>query len=505
MFIRKRKNKSGSTSIVIVDKSGGRFKELTTIGTSFEPAQIDQLYQKGKEWIKERMFSPELDLFGERAHTERLLENIEQLLLNGTELLLGNIFDRIGFNALNDSVFKHLVISRLSFPVSKRATVEYLKDYYDTDIELSNIYRYLDKLYDNRKETVRQISVSHTRQILGGVIGIVFYDVTTLYFETDHGDDLRKTGFSKEGRHQNPQIILGLLVSLGGYPLSYEIFEGNKFEGHTMLGVVTDFTKKYNISNAIVVADSGLMNNDNILALEDGGYQYIIGAKIKTESNKIKDWILSQEINDGQFCEYTRTDTSRLIVGYSERRAGKDKYNRDKGIRRLEKLYKSKKLTKSSINKRGYNKYLKMDGQIHVSINYELFEQDARWDGLKGYITNTKLSAKDVHANYSHLWMIENAFRIAKSKIEIRPMFHFTRKRIEAHVCICFAAYKVYKELERMLREMESDISPDKAIYIAKTICTIVIKLPNTNETIRKVLLLTEKQKRLSKLFQNIF
>jgi transposase len=383
--------------------------------------------------------------------------------------------------------------------------VEYLKDYYDEDVDLSRIYRYLDKLYNTRKDTIQEIGTSHTRSIPGGVTGILFYDVTTLYFETDRSDALRIPGFSKEGRHQNPQIILGLLVSLGGYPLSYEIFEGNKFEGHTMLDVVNDFTKRYNGKDAVVVADSGLMNDDNIKALKTGKYQYIIGAKIKSETKEVKDWALSLNLNDGEFSEYRKTVSRRLVAGYSKSRAEKDKYNRDKGIRRLEKQYQTGKLTKSSINKRGYNKYLKMDGEVKVTIDYELFEKDTKWDGLKGYITNTGLLAKDISANYAHLWMIENAFRAAKSKLEIRPMFHFTRKRIEAHISICFTAYKIHKELERRLKEMNSDMSPDKAIYIAKTICTIVIHLPNTNETIKKVMLLTQKQKKLANLFADVF
>jgi hypothetical protein len=143
MFVRKRKNKSGSTSIVIVDKPNGKFKELTTIGTSNHPTEIENLYCKGKEWIKKRISHPEPDLFGERTATEQLLCNIQQILINGTELLPGKIFDDIGFNQLEDSVFKHLALSRLSFPSSKRATVEYLKDYYDEDVDLSRIYRYL--------------------------------------------------------------------------------------------------------------------------------------------------------------------------------------------------------------------------------------------------------------------------------------------------------------------------------------------------------------------------
>lgn len=501
MYIKRKKNRSGTTSIVVVDKSSGKYKELISVGTSANPEELEKIYKTAQQWIKDKAGLIEIDFNDHHLQTEKFLNQIEQLLINGTEILLSKIFNQIGFSSIQDNVFRHLVLSRLSFPSSKRATVEYLKDYYDVDLNLTQIYRYLDKVYNIHKVDIQRVSVAHTREILGGVISIVFYDVTTLYFETSNNDELRITGFSKDGKHQNPQVVLGLLVSTGGYPLTYQIFEGNKFEGHTMLPIINDFAQEYDIKNTIVVADAGLMSSDNISDLEANKYQYIIGAKIKNESKKIKQWILSQKIKNGKFAELKKTDKQRLVLGYSEKRAKKDFDNRKKGLNRLEKLYKTGKLTKSNINKRGYNKYLKMDGQVNVGIDYELFKNDNVWDGLKGYLTNTKLSAMEVYINYSNLWRIENAFRITKSKIEIRPIFHFTPKRIEAHVCICFVAYKVYKELERLLKQMDSDLSPDDAIKIAKTICTIKIKVTNSSETIQRILLLTEKQKKLAKLF----
>ena len=155
-------------------------------------------------------------------------------------------------------------------------------------MDLSNIYRYLDKLSDHQHEIVQDISVSHTAKLFGGNIGVLFYDVTTLYFEADYEDELRKTGLSKEGRHSNPQIILGLLVSFGGYPLAYCIHEGNKYEGHTMLPAINEFVSKYGLENFVVGADSCLMNNAHIAELESHGYKYIIGAKIKNESQEVK-------------------------------------------------------------------------------------------------------------------------------------------------------------------------------------------------------------------------
>ncbi len=346
--------------------------------------------------------------------------------------------------------------------------------------------------------------MEHTRKILGGNIGVLFYDVTTLYFEADYEDDLRKTGFSKEGRHKSPQIILGLLVSIDGYPLAYCIHEGNKYEGHTMLPVVTEFVRKYKLDNFIVVADSGLMNNDNIADLEANGYKYIIGARIKNESRIIKDWILGQPKSDCQMVEYDKGNGQRLLVGYTEKRARKDSYNREKGIRRLEKAYNRGTLTKDNINKRGYNKFLKMEGDLKVSINYDKFEADAKWDGLKGYLTNTDIPVEEVYAAYHNLWHVEKAFRIAKSKIEIRPMFHFTRKRIEAHVCICFVALKVYKELERLLRLSAINMSVDKVLALAQTIVTIQLTLPQNKTTISKTMLMKRHQ-RIAPLFSDEF
>ena len=514
MFVRKKKHRSGNVGVIVVEKVGGRMKELATIGVAHSEAEVDNLVLKAKEWIskEEARRQPRLDLFGEereacereREEVFRVLSQVENILLNGCDLILDRTFDRIGFNGIEDDVFRKLVKARLAYPASKAATVEYLKNHFDDDVDLSKTYRYLDRLNDHQHELVQDISVRHTAKLFGGNIGVLFYDVTTLYFEVDYEDELRRTGFSKEGRHSNPQIILGLLVSLGGYPLAYCIHEGNKYEGHTMLPTINAFVRKYGIDDFVVVADSGLMNNANIADLESQGYKYIIGAKIKNESAEIKRWILSQPKVDRRMVEYDKGGGRRLLVGYTDDRARKDAYNREKGIRRLEKAYKRGTLTKGNINKRGYNKFLSMDGEVKVAINYDRISDDARWDGLKGYLTNTAIPMEQVYSAYHNLWHVERAFRIAKSKIEIRPMFHFTRKRIEAHVCICFVALKVYKELERMLKVSDIKMSVDKVLALSKTITTIQIKLPLNKAVYTKTMLMARHQ-RIAKLFDEDF
>jgi hypothetical protein len=280
VFVRKKKNRSGSVSVVIVSKQSGRYKEIHSVGVSSVPSTIDQLYQEGLLWIEEsagmsNIFAQCANEQFERDSVDYFFNNIENILHNGTQLILNQVFKLIGFDKIEDNVFRQLVISRICQPLSKVATVDYLKSHFNEDVRLYQLYEYLDKLHDKQKERVEQISVEHTRKILGGKIGLLFYDVTTLYFESDYSDDFRERGFSKDGKHAQPQVVLGLLVSRDGYPLSYSLFNGSQYEGRTMLPIVDDFVQRFNLDDFVVVADSGLMNKTNIQLLESGGYKYI--------------------------------------------------------------------------------------------------------------------------------------------------------------------------------------------------------------------------------------
>lgn len=499
MFVRKKKSKSGLISIQVIDKSSGKYRVLKTIGNSKDSLETERLFKQGKEWIKNYLGILEFDFDG-KIFANRFLDNIESITVSGTELLFNKLYNEIGFDQIENELFKQLVFSRIIFPASKLKTTDLLSKFQDITLNVQKLYRYLDELYTNDKEKVQQISYQHTLKILGNRISVVFYDVTTLYFEINNEDTIRKRGFSKDGKHQNPQIVLGLLVSTEGYPLAYDIFEGNKFEGHTMLPVIERFKKKYNLEQLVIVADSGLLSNNNIEELQTKGYEFILGARIKNESKEIEEKIHSLKLLNGESAVLQKGDLN-LIISYSTKRAKKDKHNRERGLKRLEKQIESGKLTKANINNRGYNKYLKISGNLRVSIDKEKFELDEKWDGLKGYITNTNLSKNKVIENYQHLWKIEKAFRISKHDLKIRPIYHRKQNRIEAHIIISFVAYKIYKELERLLKVKGSELSPEKAIGIARTIYSVKIRIPNSNQTIEKTLLLNNEQKQLAKLF----
>lgn len=188
---------------------------------------------------------------------------------------------------------------------------------------------------------------------------------------------------------------------------------------------------------------------------------------------------------------------------HPERRARKDAYNRKKGLERLQKKVKSGNLTKQHINNRGYNKYLKLEGDVAISIDMDKYEADASWDGIKGYVTNTKLEKEEVIENYGNLWYIERAFRFNKFDLAVRPIYHRLKNRIEGHICICFTSYTILLELERILKDAKSDITVHRAQELTKNMYAISYTLPKSNTTRRTILGMDKEQESLYKLVNN--
>lgn len=506
MFIRKKTNRSGSTSVHIVSKINGKYKLVKAIGSSFTEEGISMLLHQAKYELNKLQAQPSFFISDEDSIVQGFLETISNgnVQVIGPELVFGKIYDHIGFNAIKEDLFRHLVIARLAFPLSKLKTIDYLFRFQGVQTNISTVYRFLDKLHDQYKEQAEQIAFDHTLKLLDGKISIVFYDMTTLYFESSDEDDLRKAGFSKDGKHSNPQIFLGLLVSVGGYVIGYDMYEGNIFEGHTLIPFLEKMSARFNLGKPIVVADAGLLSNANIEALEKKQYEFIIGARLKTESAMIKKQIQQTKLTDGQLLSINKRN-HRLIISYSDARAGKDAQNRKRGLQRLEKLLSKGKLTKSHINNKGYNKYLKMKGEIMIAIDYSKYHDDAQWDGLKGYITNSKVSPKNIIENYSQLWQIEKAFRMSKTDLRIRPIYHRIVDRIEAHLCISFTAYVVYKELERILKKEKSTLSLREAAEQTQNMYQIIVELPESKRKQSFLLKMTEKQNHLIKIIAKYF
>ena len=347
MFIRKRKTHKGSTSVTLIDKSSGKYKVVKTFGCSQYPEKIELLYYQAKQYLQSLQKQSSLFVSRDDSNIESFLTTIQngQIQVVGPELVFGKIYDAIGFGSIKEELFRHLVIARLTYPGSKLKTIDYFMRYQGISISIDSIYRFLDKLNSRLKAEIEQVSYAHTLKVLNGKVSIIFYDLTTLYFESSDEDDLRQTGFSKDGKHQNPQIYLGLLVGMGGFAIGYDIFEGSIYEGHTLIPTLEKFEQKFNLKKPLVVADAGLLSNDNIKLLEQHGYQYILGARPKNESNSIKNQILQSQIKDGEYFIIDKQKRQRLIIAYSDKRAAKDEHNRKRGLAKLEKHLESLKRT----------------------------------------------------------------------------------------------------------------------------------------------------------------
>ena len=518
MFVRRKHNKSGSTSIQVVAKADGKYRVLKSFGCSRDEAVLASLEQKAKQWANEHEFGEDLFAPDGAAEYDAIMAGIgqDQLRLVGPDLIYGRLFDKIGFDAVRTSdndIFKSLVVTRLYRPGSKLKTLRYMayfmNKYYDED----KIYRFLDELcwrpdakrkakaYDV-KHDVEQVTFNQTKRVLGGTIAVVFYDTTTMYFESRE-DDVRIPGWSKDGKNANPQVVLGLLVGPGGNPIGYEIHPGNTYEGHTMIPIIEKLQKRFGFPKPIVVADAGLLSKENIRDLEDSRYEYILGARIRSQNEQFKEQIAELNLSNGQSTSIELTKNRRMVVTMSDSRARKNAADRERGLKRLEKRFRGDKLTKDKLNNRGYNRFLTMSGDATIKIDYDKVAKDERLDGYKGYTTNSTLSDDRVIEEYGYLFMIERAFRFCKTDLDIRPMYHRLFNRIEAHVCICFVAYTIMLELERILKAAESHITLEKARFLAEKIYQIDYVNPYDNKR-KSVLLHTKEEPEVTELLDLI-
>lgn len=463
MYIRKAKSKK-TTWLQIGKKEKGKFVLIKHIGSASTPAQMEILQLKAKEELNHLKFANQLALF---ANTNTPLKaKLINWYITGYHHIFGHIYDSVGFP---DGLLRDLVIARTVYPKSKASTVRYLDQYLGISFSEDKIYRFLDTISKNE---LTKIAFDFVFKKNKGV-ALIFYDVTTLYFEANNEDDLRKKGFSKDHKNELPQIVIGLFVDKDGYPFDFDFYEGSTFEGHTFPLAVKTLIAKYQFNDLVVVADAGMLSEKNINFLEAENLNYIVGARLKGLSEKIKKPIFLHDFTKAPFFDTTykikiesgEIRNKRLIIDYSQTRAKKDNYNREKLVKKLvEKINSRKPLVKKS-------KYLILENQGTVAgIDTKKIELDKRHDGLKGYWTNLKLKSKNKNKplqiidQYHNLWKVEKAFRMSKSDLQERPIFHRKSTRINGHLLICFCSLLVMKEAERLLSS--TNISLIKAIQI---------------------------------------
>lgn len=424
-FIRKVKTASGATAVQIAHKRYGRIVKLDHIGSAHAKEDLDTLLAIAHE----ELLAGQQSLFTQNASplTINLKKSVSRLLFT----ILLDQYTRLGFNKLEDDIFAYLCIARLVEPTSKLDSIRVLSELGVPPINRNKLYRCLQQISaKNYRKTITACCFSYAA--LG--ISLVLYDVTTLYFEVQQEDEYRKPGMSKE-RRLEPQIIVGLLVDQYGFPLGLHSFEGNTAETKTILPVIEAFKKEHALTNITVVADAAMLSQKNLEALENAGYTYIVGSRLQKIPYAIAEYQKTGKLTDRQIITTTLATKQRIIYQYREKRAALDLKNIEKQIAKAEKIISGKASDKRA-------KFVQVNIK-EKELNQKLIEKAKALVGIKGYVTNLSLPDDQIISFYHQLWRVEQSFRMSKSDLKARPIFHHKKDAIEAHLTIVLAALAI--------------------------------------------------------------
>lgn len=500
----------------------------TSKKAKYPTMQIVESFREGKK-IKQRtvahlgVVKDQKDLKKLKQLADRLIERLEkeglqidskveiqklkhkETIYDGFSTVVESLMDLTGFNKIIRSAqgrrqfnleetVRLMLVQRFDLPSSKLRTCERQEEHGFNGISLQHIYRTMDVIED-LSETIQTQAFETVRKASGGVIDCFFFDVTTLYFESVEQDEIRDFGFSKDQKYHTVQIVLALVVDSQGVPLTYETFKGNLAETKTLIPVLEKLRKRFSINNVTVVCDRGLASKPNVEALQNNNFYFVIASKLKSMSKKLcindlskytplpnqenvakEDKVLFYTIPHPQYAE------TMLVATYSPNRAWKDKDDRERLLEKLRKKISSpdEASIKNVVSNSGYKKYIKVATGSSVGLNEESIAKDAAWDGFHGIAVsnNSGLSAQQALSRYRDLWHVEEAFRVAKSTLKTRPIFHWSPHRIKAHVLLCFMNLFLERFLELLLRQKNIYLTPDRIRYALAQVHTTTFVCP---------------------------
>jgi len=444
LHIRTVNTKGKSRSVQVFRYQNSKRIIIKHIGSGTSNEEIASLIEMARVFITD--FTKQLYLFEkDKPNEESIL--VSQCVYIGVYYLylydvLSAVQHQIGYLLQPDALLNDLVVMRIFEPTSKLRSIELMETYFGIKHRRQRYYESARKWLE-LKDKIEKKTIDFAKKQYAFDFSLLFYDVTTLYFETFSEDELRKNGFSKDNKSQQPQIVVALMVTPEGFPVSYEIFSGNTFEGHTLIPVIKTFIKKHSVENFTVVADAAMISTENIQALQVAKINYIFGARLGNVSSVL---LANIDANlprtDGSILRL-KTDNGYLICSFSKKRYNKDKYEMSKQIDRA-------KLVLSQPSKVKRIKYIK-SGDNKLLLNEKLIEKTKKLLGIKGYITDINEDITDsatIISRYHDLYKVEKAFRISKNDLQTRPIFHFKEEPIQLHMLISFMALAVSKHIE---------------------------------------------------------
>lgn len=448
--IRKTPTGSGATAVQVVRYEGSACHVIQHMGSAHDTDACTALERQARSFIQAHCKQP--DLLFEEATPGALLDVGQARLLGVThgyarDTLLG-IAQCCGLGAL-PALYQDLALMRIVEPASKLRTIELLARYFGVMYAQRSVYRLLPKLLEHQAQ-IETAAVQTAVDALQESLHLVLYDVTTLYFESFESYELQKAGFSKDNKHQQPQIVIGLITTRQGFPVMHEVFEGNTFEGHTMLQIVQRLHQRVGYAvKPVVVADAAMLSQANMAQLQAQGYRFIVGARLANLPSALITQL--HEVLGGkdqalQRFTYQSGPMQLGLVGhFCAKRFRKDQRELDKHVQRAQQL-----LQRNEPGRRA--KFVKKakDGDAY-QFDEILKAKVQRLLGLKGYVTNIdpqEMGDAQIMAHYRELWHVEQAFRMSKSDLRSRPIYHRTQDAVKAHVLLCFMALMMGKFLE---------------------------------------------------------
>lgn len=499
MHVKLKKNKSGSTSVQVVESVriiGSKYPRprlLKSFGSASTDVEIDTLKFKAQEYIASL---PEIQF--KSSTTGELVIRAESDISSCTSTITGfkdvfnklynDIFHSTTLKTKGNDMLSQLAIMRIIEPKSKNYTAN-IAAHFGYDLKVDNIYKLMDRINDEAIAKIQACSYRNTKRLLAEQeqkLDVLFYDLTSIYFETNSQDELRDFGFSKDGKSQHVQIMLAMIVTHHGLPIAYEIFQGNTYEGSTLIPTIESLRKKYKISRVILVADSGLINKDNVDKITESGLEYIIGARLKNSSNAViqealKDegYVALTDTTKGKV--YTLLDKKKqptqhqLMLYYSDARAKKDLYDRNRAVAKISKHIGKQVKNKLSGPLRKTYVTLSQENSV-IGIDEEKLKEAAKFDGYFAIQTNIKdAKPADILVHYSGLWQVEQTFRITKYNLKIRPVFHYNPTRIKAHFAICYIALTLVRTLELMMKRAKCYVPIEQLVELLQKVMIITI------------------------------
>jgi len=479
----------------VTEKTGRKNRIVKHIGTGRTPAEIEQLVDSARKFIDgKRIKSGVISFFDtrfERSKLKELLDSLSFVQVLDTIIyrFIYHFYKTIGFHKIKDDCFADLVVARIVEPASKRQTKDILTEKFGKKYPLNRIYLTLkNTIKSNYQEKIEEIAYRFIRKYVIQNITVLFFDVTTLYFEAFDEDDLRKNGFSKDNKFNQPQILVALAVTTFGMPLAMKMFEGDTFEGHTMVPCIEEAMSRFSPDDIVVVADAAMLSEDNLEKLEAKRLKYIVGARLGNIRSILFEKITSGlPKEDNSFQRLPLENDRILLVNYSLKRAAKDKHDREKQIQKAKEML----LAPQKVARR--YKFITSKGKKQFKLNQKLIEKAEKLEGIKGYITNAiQLTDKEIIDKYTELWQVEKSFRMSKSDLKARPIFHTLRESIEAHLLIVFTALVTSRYIEYVTKQSIHTI-----IKILSRVKEIVVEDKVTKEQASKLTDLSDEARLL--------